>query len=420
VTFSEATFLALIASLPMMRPVLLDIGRYTIPPADFIFVVAAVAAIIAILTGKKSIPRSRTIGWLALYAMALLLSTVMSADRTTSAIKLAGNLYLFGLTGLVLVHVRSLPALRQTLLAWIAGVVITLAAVVAGLVMFAAGVQPASNPFLSIHGSLPEGSYPRVMGLFLNPNMYCAYLVASLAIVITLCRVGWMNRPVGTVFAAAIFCAGLLSLSPGFGGMLLVVAFGVWAVWNDRRPALVRMVIIGCVAGAVAFLAAIIASPELGASLSRHGWRPSSRLLTWIGAVNAFPAHPWWGKGLGLEVVRIGYVNPARIYELLTDAHNTWLSILVQSGVFGLAAFVGIIAHLLRGASLRASATAPDRIVSGLTMAVVAGFLYQSLSGSFENTRHVWVLFGLLAAAKQLREPHASIAREYPGPPAPR
>jgi len=30
------------------------------------------------------------------------------------------------------------------------------------------------------------------------------------------------------------------------------------------------------------------------------------------------------------------------------------------------------------------------------------GFLYPSLSGSFENTRHVWVLFGLLAAVREL------------------
>jgi hypothetical protein len=419
VTFSEATFLALIASLPMMRPVLIDIRRYPIPPADFIFVAAALAATITVLTGKTSIPRSRMIPWLALYAVALSLSTAMSEDRTASAIKLVGNLYLFGLTGLVLVHVRSLQALRRALLAWIAGVVITLAAAVTGLVMFAAGVQPGRNPFLSIHGSLPEGSYPRVMGLFLNPNMFCTYLVASLAIVITVWRVGWMHRRAGTILCAGIVCAGIVSLSPGFGGMLMVVAFGVWAAWNDRRPGacshfsdtiLVRMVIVGSVVGAVGFLAAITASPGLGASLSRQGWRPSSRMLTWIGAVKAFPAHPWWGKGLGLSVVQIGYFNPSGIYELLTDAHNTWLSILVQCGVFGLAAFVGMIADLLRGASLRASATPPDRIVSGLTMAVVAGFLYQSLSGSFENTRHVWVLFGLLAAAKQLREPKGPVA----------
>ena len=44
---------------------------------------------------------------------------------------------------------------------------------------------------LSIHGSLPEGGYPRVMALFLNPNMQSArYMVASLALLIAAMRLG--------------------------------------------------------------------------------------------------------------------------------------------------------------------------------------------------------------------------------------
>jgi O-antigen ligase len=109
-----------------------------------------------------------------------------------------------------------------------------------------------------------------------------------------------------------------------------------------------------------------------------------------------------------LEVVEIGYVNPSGIYELLTDAHNTWLSVLVQCGIAGLVAFVAMITALLRGASLRASATTRDRLLSGLTMAFVAGVLYQTLAGSFENTRHIWVLIGLLAAVKALPASEAS------------
>jgi len=136
-------------------------------------------------------------------------------------------------------------------------------------------------------------------------------------------------------------------------------------------------------------------------------------MLAWMGSVKAFPAHPWFGKGLGVDVVEIRYINPAGMYELLTDAHNTWLSILVQCGLIGLAAFVALTVALLRGSSLRAPQTTHDRVVAGLSVAFVAGFLYQSLSGSFENTRHVWMLIGLLAAAKQFRdEAQASTGRE--------
>lgn len=42
-------------------------------------------------------------------------------------------------------------------------------------------------------------------------------------------------------------------------------------------------------------------------------------------------------------------------------------------------------------------ATADERIHTTLAVALIAGFLYQTLSGSFEDTRHMWVLFGMLA-----------------------
>lgn len=408
-TFSERLFLVLVASLPVMRPVLMEIGRYTIPTADFIFVLAAIAAAADIGMGRIPAPRSRMLGWVALYAAAVSASALMSADRSRSLIKLAGNYYLFGLTTLVLCHVRTIPALRRALLAWIAGVVITVVAALAGLALFAAGMaDPMHNQLLSVHGSLPEGGYPRVMALFLNPNMYCAYLAASLAIVITVCRVEWMSRRAGTILGAAVVCAALWSLSPGLGGLLLVIGFGVWSEWKDSRPALARGALAVAAIGAAAFALAVTVSPEPGAALSLARLRPSSRVLAWVDSLKAFPAHPWFGKGLGLEAVEIGYFNPSSVYELLTDAHNTWLSVLVQCGIAGLAAFVAMVAALLRGTSLRASATTRDRLVSGLTMAFVAGVLYQTLAGSFENTRHIWVLMGLLAAVKALPTSEAS------------
>jgi O-antigen ligase len=423
VTVSEAIFLALIASLPVMRPVLLHVRTYTIPPADFIFILAVLAAIVDVVRGRKSIPRSRIIVWVALYAAALSMSTIMSIDRPLSRIKFAGDLYLFGLAGLALTHVRSLPALRRALLAWTAGVVITVVAAGAGLALFILGVRDPynGNPFLSIHGSLPDGTYPRVMGLFLNPNMYCAYLVASLAIVVTAYRAGWIPRVTAAILGAGIVVAGAWSLSPGFGGMLIVIACGIRASWQRTRPGLVRAATLASAIGAACFIAAIVASPQPGAALSLHGLRPSSRMLAWIGSMKAFPAHPWFGKGLGVGVVEIRYINPAGEYELLTDAHNTWLSILVQCGVIGLAAFTALTVALWRGSNVRAQGTPYDRVVAGLSVAFVAGFLYQSLSGSFENTRHVWMLIGLLAAAKQIRdEVQASTGREYPGAPAAR
>src|SRR5262249_28276307 len=150
---------------------------------------------------------------------------------------------------------------------------------------------------------LPEGSYPRVQSLFLNPNMYCCYLVVSLAIAVTMRRMGWIGRRNAFLLVAGIVCAALSSLSPGIGGILLVLAFAVWAAWRRTRPRLVRASVVFAWIGASAFLVAVTASPLPHASLSLRSLHPSSRALAWAGAVEAFPAHPWFGKGLGLEVV---------------------------------------------------------------------------------------------------------------------
>jgi O-antigen ligase len=401
VSFSEGAFLTLVAVLPIMQPWYAEFHGYTIPPADFLFLVAAAAAAGSWLSGRASMSRSPLFWALAAYGVALCASAAASADRAHSVVKLAGNAYLIGLAVLTMLHVRSIEAFRRALTAWLAGTVVTVAAAFAGLILFAVGVvDPRVNRFLSIHGSLPEGGYPRVMALFLNPNMYCSYLVVSMAMLITVRHLGWFRRG-SMALAGAIVLAGAFSLSPGLGGLALVIAFGVWSDWRVSRPRLVTVAIVGSAIGAALCLLATTAVPVAGAPLSLSHLRPSSRMLTWIGSYHTFLSHPWFGRGLGLDVVEIGYTNPSGVYEWLTDAHNTWLSVLAQDGLVGLAAMMSIVTVLLRGA--RVSLASPEQTLrTGLTVAFVAGFLYQGFSGSFENTRHVWVLIGLLGASRGL------------------
>jgi O-antigen ligase len=402
VTVSEGLFLALVATLPIIQPFNVWFRGYTIPPADFLFLLAAPAAAISVLGGRVPPPRSPVLLALGLYAAAFLASTVASADRAHSVLKLLGVFYLIGLAVLTILHVRSVHALRRALAAWLVGTVVTLGAAFAGLCLFAAGVvDPHVNLFLSIHGSLPEGGYPRVMALFQNPNMYCAYMVASLAILITASHLGWFTGAAPTLIGATIVAAAF-SLSPGLGGLLLVIAFGAWCEWRQSRPRLVTLIVAGSALGAVLFLLATTTTvPAPGEALSQWHYRPSSRMLTWIGSVHTFLTHPWFGKGVGLDVVGIGYTGPSGVYEWLTDAHNTWLSVLAQEGILGFAALVSIIVVLLRGP--RFSMASPEAALrAGLAVAFVTGFLYQGLTGSFENTRHIWVLIGLLAASRGL------------------
>jgi len=79
----------------------------------------------------------------------------------------------------------------------------------------------------------------------------------------------------------------------------------------------------------------------------------------------------------------------------VSDAHNVFLNVAAQAGLVGLAGLLMLMAYAMRLS--RANSVA---LVLGLTF--LNGFAYQGLTGSFEDTRHLWVLFGILIAAARL------------------
>jgi hypothetical protein len=392
----EKVFLALVAVLPVMQ-IHARFRGYVIPPADFLFPIATVAFALAVASGRP-LRRSVIDAPLAAYACALVLSALWSADRRVSAVKLAGELYLLALAVLTVNYADSFAALRRLTLAWCAGVAICVAAGIAGLAGFAAGARDqTSNIFLDSHGSLPPGSYPRLMASFVNANMMCAYLAGAVALVITAMRLRWIRGagarclPIGALIVAAF------SLSPGLGGLVLVL--GLWLARDFRERSARAAFALSAAAWIVAALFVIATAVPPGGRADS-----SPRMLTWRSAWRTFVQHPVIGKGVGIEPADVRYTNPSGAIETLTDAHNAWLSVLAQEGIAGLAAFAWLIARAMPRPSDVERQREPERTIEfGAALALGGGFLYQSLTGSFEDARHVWVLIGVAAAVQALR-----------------
>ena len=340
---------------------------------------------------------------MAAYGLASALAAYASEDRRASLVKLAGIAYLCGLGILTTQYVNSMTMLRRTLAAWLVGTALTVAAVVAGVVLFYLGVTGPSNIFLYSFGSLPPGAYPRVMGLFVNANMLATYVIASVFLILAMRRSGWVGAMAAGVLMAGALLASALSLSPAIGGLVLGLCLWYARELTDQRL-LARALRLAGVGAAILFVVAVTISPAALVERAASGewsprFEPSSRLQTWSGAWQTFRSHPWLGVGPGVDVTHVRYVNASGAVEQLTDAHNTWLSILAQQGLVGGMAFIVLTAWLIR--PLRAPDALPaDRrwLFSGLVFALGAGVIYPGLSGSFEDTRHTWVLMGLLAA----------------------
>jgi O-antigen ligase len=88
--------------------------------------------------------------------------------------------------------------------------------------------------------------------------------------------------------------------------------------------------------------------------------------------------------------------------SLLTDAHNSFLSVAAQNGIIGLAAFLFLVGLLLRRWIRELRTTSFTSILALVGLAFLCSFVYQGLTGSYEDARHLWVLIGIFVAAERI------------------
>jgi O-antigen ligase len=127
---------------------------------------------------------------------------------------------------------------------------------------------------------------------------------------------------------------------------------------------------------------------------------PSHRAIAWKTSFETFLEDPVFGRGIGMPVAYSKFIDPSGGGQILTDAHNTYLSLLAESGILGFAAFMSIIAFLTFGLIKMRGDEGPAKYVRlFFLLALFDAFFYQSLTGSYEDSRHLWAFFGYAAAA---------------------
>lgn len=378
---------------------------------DLVYLVAAAAWLVAMLTGRAKLHWHPAFWLLILYFAAMLLSGIFSPDPRTSAIKLATQVYLLSLPVLVFNLVRTSDDFRRMSMAWLAGSGIVAAIGVGTLLLFPFF---GWNSFLAgpLHnfGTLPAGPYPRLETTFLMPALMVNYLTVSLALLILSCRLRWIARAPAIVLGVSIWLTALFGLTPGFGGLMAMLAASLWYRWRPEKPILARL----SLAAALGFplvmvvLASFTATMQPNAKfhVKIHGLPTLSsavRFNAWADAIDTFRSAPIVGHGTGLDTVRTYYFNPTdpvthpQVYQYVSDAHNLFLNVAAEFGIAGIALAVAISAYA--GSKMIDAAVARKEQLFGLSAAFVSCFAVQGLVGSFEDTRSLWVLFGLVLFA---------------------
>ena len=406
--------LALIALLPLMKPAV----RYPVIFADLVFVLLLIAVALEVAAERRSLRWHPLFAILAIYVLALAPSMLASANPGRSALKLATELYLAGLSAVTVVVVRSEAMLRHVTITWLAASAALAILCLVSLAAFA--ISPASALYqysVFYFGTLPPGHYPRMALSFFDANMACNYLTVSLGLLLLAWQQKWLSCTLALLLLAGILIAALPTISPGLGGIALALGTAAWLLMRSRLA-------IGiAVACALAFIVALAVTPILHPTApflipvpgTRLILAPAGRFLTWSSAFNEFLRHPWLGHGVGLDAAFVRYRDPSGNLQELTDAHNVFLNIAAQAGVVGLAGLAALIAYAVRLTFSRGIGGSPKvRLVLGLTL--LNALVYQGLGVGIEDTRHIWVLLGLLAAASLIPADESNRKAGVPSP----
>lgn len=406
-TLSDRLLLLLILSLPLMKPAL----AYPVVLPDLIFAALLLAFMVEIVSRGRNLSWDRGYWVLLIYVGCLVPSLLATPDLARSLFKLTTQLYLISLALLTALLVQTEEQLRKALLAWLAATAVVVAVSIAGLATFPVAPQNALIDYARFHfGTLPPGSYPRLSSTFLNANMACNYLSVSAIVLLAARACGWVPRGVFVTLLAGTMIAALATISPGLGGIALVLGLWLWLRRRDSPAPGPRLALFAGIAAALAFVVATAITPVLHATapflIPVPGTdviiAPSARWMLWSGSFAEFARHPIVGHGIGIDATFVRYLDPSGNMQIQTDAHNVFLNIAAQCGLLGLAG----LAVLLTWAVRLSSPWRPEGRIGAVRVALGLGFLgafaYQGLGGSFEDTRHLWVLLGLLIASARL------------------
>ena len=263
-----------------------------------------------------------------------------------------------------------------------------------------------------------------------DPNEQAAAFVASMFLLIGLFSI-YRRRAVRIWLVLAFVLMGVGFFATQSRGGLIALAVATTAaliVAPRQRGRILGLVVLVAVAGVVL----VASKPGALTRITDVGGGTSGRSDLWRVAWHVFRAHPLVGIGTGnFEVVEAHYVlMPGSISRIqyLTDVphlvHNTYLQLLAETGLVGLAGYLAVAIGSL-WAGLRAAATF-DRIgrrdyadlARSVTMGTI-GLLAALFFISAGDELRLWVLFALgpamLGMAQRMARAQSDVASSATG-----
>ena len=281
---------------------------------------------------------------------------------------------------------------------------------------------------------LINGRFFRAFGSFGQPNPFGGFMamLAPLALCLTLASLlrWWQRRSKGSFAAvaghavmSALLVAGLLA-SWSRGAWLAFVAAVFFMLLALPRRLRHGLLLTGSALLLVALVWSFGLLPESlstrlasstadyfafedmrGVPVNDANFPVVERLAHWQAALNMATAHPWLGVGFGNYEVEYEQFRLLNWPDALGHAHNFWLNILAETGIFGLAAYASLWLCVLAW-SWRARCH-PDPGARLVIVGLLGTWVSLSVHSLFDNLfvnnlfLHVGTLLGVLAVLRR-------------------
>lgn len=409
----KSLFSLLIFSLAFLQPAIFFYG-YRVPYTDFIFLAVFGLWVVSLALGKTRFRFDKFFFLLLFYLAAMTVSLATAPVSVKNYAKLAGEIYLLALPVLTFNLIRTESDLKRVFYAWLAGTGVCLAVGFLTIFLFYFDRENSLLVYTNYYfGAVPVGNYPRVNSTFNTPSMLCNYLTVGLSMVFLGEKRNWLSVYAFHFFYFSILLIAVFTISSSLGGILFSLGIWFWLLFIRRRTFFARLCLIGGAAAAVLFFFINFVALEYHQT-APYGFTlpilektvyPSPRFMIWSESLNTFVQNFWFGAGLGNDPCRVKFQNTDGSFAILNDAHNVFLSIAAQTGIFGLSAIAAIIAYLIyKIFPLKFTGKQADVFRLSFGLAFFSAFVCQGLVGSFEDARHLWILIGLLLVSLDLSQ----------------
>jgi O-antigen ligase len=218
--------------------------------------------------------------------------------------------------------------------------------------------------------AIMKGGVRAITSSFSHPNGFGAYLIIPFTLCVAFLKVPRLFK--ASVYSSILFLAIILAFcifhTYSRGTWLGVLAALMLMLSISRRLVVISILFI--------FTGVLLLVPvfrEILFSIFRFGG-DADRFKYWQAAIAMFKENPFLGKGLGTFMANFSRYLPQK---LISYAHNCFLQILAESGIFSLIAFLGFVCSVLY-AGIKKFFSAKNPILLG-GVCGLSGFLVHSL-----------------------------------------